>query len=201
MRAIFIDIESTGLNPKIHNVIDFALKFVNLSTNSIEKSYQSLINITPSEWDAHDPNSIKINGYSQEMLNFGKNKEKVSKEIIEIFQENDIVRKKALFICQNPAFDRMFFAQLVDFSIQEQLLWPYHWLDLASMYWAFSYKKFVDENCPFPETFSVSKNEIAEKYSLPPEVYPHRAVNGVDHLIKCYEALFNVQFLPKSPLN
>lgn len=194
MLAIFIDIESTGLDPKVHSVIDIALKLVNFTTNSIESSYQSIIDISPNEWIARDPESIKINGYSQEMLSFGKKREQVTSEIIEFFKDNGIVRKKAIFICQNPAFDRIFFAQLVDFPIQEQFFWPYHWLDLASMYWAFSYKKFRDENIPFPETFSVSKNEIADKYGLPSETHPHRAINGVDHLIKCYEVIFNVKF-------
>lgn len=194
MLAIFIDIESTGLDPKVHGVIDIAIKLVNLSTNSVEGSYQSVVNIASNEWEARDPESIKINGYSSGTLSLGKKREQVTREIIEFFKKNKIVRKKAIFICQNPAFDRIFFAQLVDFSQQERLFWPYHWLDLASMYWAFSYKKFRDENITFPETFSVSKNEIAEKYGLPSETHPHRAINGVDHLIKCYEAIFNVEF-------
>ena len=194
MLAIFIDIESTGLDPKVHSVIDIALKLVNFTTNSIESSYQSTVDISLSEWEARDPESIKINGYTQQMLSFGKKREKVTCDIIEFFKKNEIVRKKAVFICQNPAFDRIFFAQLVNFHLQEQLFWPYHWLDLASMYWAFSYKKYLDENITFPETFSVSKNEIAEKYGLPSETQPHRAINGVDHLIKCYEAIFNVEF-------
>lgn len=55
------------------------------------------------------------------------------------------------------------------------------------MYWALLVGKLARENRPFPETLNLSKNEIARLYHLPPETTPHRAMNGVEHLLLCYK--------------
>lgn len=95
-------------------------------------------------------------------------------------------RGSAVFICQNPAFDRGFFNLLVDVYVQELLNWPYHWLDLASMFWANIFVKARNSGIPLPDKISLSKNDIAKYYDLPPEENPHKAMRGVDHLILCY---------------
>ena len=90
---------------------------------------------------------------------------------------------------QNPSFDRAFFAQIIDPDLQEKLLWPYHWLDLASMYWAKALTKEKTEANKMPWVTGLSKDKIATVYKLPAEGKPHRAMNGVDHLILCYEVI------------
>ncbi len=79
-------------------------------------------------------------------------------------------------------FDRAFFIQLVHVELQRAMHWPYHWLDLASMYFALypDIKKEAD----------LSKNQIAKALNLPVEREPHRAMNGVNHLMECFGALF-----------
>ncbi|EKE08172.1 MAG: hypothetical protein ACD_17C00306G0003 [uncultured bacterium] len=67
--------------------------------------------------------------------------------------------------------------------------WPYHWLDLASMYWAIAMKKATQNQGPLPWVTGVSKDQIAAQYRLPEEKKPHRAMNGVEHLLLCYEAI------------
>lgn len=62
---------------------------------------------------------------------------------------------------------------------------PYHWLDLASMYWA----KVIAKKKQIPEELSISKDKIASVLGLPEESIPHRAVNGVNHLMLCYERI------------
>lgn len=191
MIGIFLDIETTGLDPRIHKPIDIAFKMIDFKTKSILFTYQSLIKISDLDWLNHDEKSIEINGYSQNEINFGKEIEIVSDEIKKIFLKHDILRSKAIYICQNPAFDRIFFAQLIPFKIQEMMALPYHWLDLASMYWALSLKDIEI----FPENFSISKDKIAMAFNLLPEELPHHALNGVNHLIRCYEALMGITFL------
>ncbi|HEY5234979.1 MAG TPA: 3'-5' exonuclease, partial [Rhabdochlamydiaceae bacterium] len=84
-------------------------------------------------------------------------------------------------------FDRIFFSQLVDPDIQESLNWPYYWLDLASMYWAKSIRKGKQDPKHYPWVTGFSKDRIAAVYHLPAEEHPHQAMNGVDHLLLCYE--------------
>lgn len=190
MLAVFLDIETTGLDPIRHRSIDIAFKIFDMTSMRFVADYRRLVKISPEEWAMHDPKSLKINGYDWETIQEGKEPKEVADEIIAVFKEHDIHRQKAVFICQNPAFDRTFLTQLIPIATQEKLQWPYHWLDLASMHWALLVEKSIKEGKQFPEEMTLSKNEIAEIFGLPPEEHPHRAMNGVNHLIECYQALF-----------
>ena len=108
---------------------------------------------------------------------------------MKLFDKHDIKRGEAVFICQNPSFDRIFFSQLIDVDTQEKLLWPYHWLDLASMYWAEAIRKAKGGEEKYPWMTGCSKDKIATALELPKEVKPHRAMNGVNHLLLCYESV------------
>lgn len=194
MQAIYLDIESTGLDPIKHRTIDIAFKVIDVTSQEEIVTYSSIVKVTPEAWARRDPTSIEINGYTWDEVSLGKDVSIVSYEIIELFTQLKIERGKAVFICQNPAFDRGFFNQIVDVYTQERLMWPYHWLDLASMYWGLIVQKCVRDSIPFPAQISLSKNEIAKVYNLPPENSPHRAIKGVEHLIQCYEAVLGVKF-------
>lgn len=189
MLAIFLDIETTGLDSKIHKPIDLAFKILDASTGELKIAYQSIIKQTPENWALNDPISIEVNGYTFEEIATGKEPAMIAEEIVDIFAKLQVQRGKAVFICQNPAFDRGFFTQIIDVYTQESLNWPYHWLDFASMYWAYVSMDLKQRRVGFPEELSLSKNSIAEGRGLPIESSPHRAMNGVDHLILCYQTV------------
>ena|ERR1700733_2092077 len=194
MRAIFLDMETTGLDCSRHFPIEIALKIVDLTTSYYVTSYHSVINPSFNEWERHDPISLEINGFTWDEVSNGKNLESVAQEIIALFSELKIERGNAVFICQNPAFDRGFFNNIINVYSQEGFNWPYHWLDLASMYWATLQHSLNQSSLAFPEQLTVSKNDIAKYYHILPETNPHRAMRGVEHLICCYEAVLGVKF-------
>ncbi len=189
MFTIFLDIETTGLDPRQHHPIDIALKVVDHESGEEKASYQQLIKLSEESWASHDPVSIEINGYAFEDLKEGKSIDEVTTDIIALFTDLEIERGKAVFICQNPAFDRAFFGHIVPVYTQELLNWPYHWLDLASMYWVLFNRDLKKTNQSFPERVNLSKNTIGEQFEIAPESDPHRAMNGVVHLIDCYQAV------------
>lgn len=192
MIGIFLDIESNGLNVFKHRCLEIAIKLISLENHNELGSYSSIVGQPESVWEKSDPNSLKVNGFTFEMLHEGKSESEVSSEIIRLFDKHQIDRKNAVYICQNPSFDRSFFAQLIDPELQEQKLWPYHWLDLASMFWALSLKGSLDSS-PLPWEVGISKNKIASYLELDEEKTPHRAMQGVDHLIECYNALLETK--------
>lgn len=196
MLAVFLDLETTGLDPTKHCVIDMAFKIVDLSTDELKYSFNRVVKQSSDAWQNRDLASIEINGYTWEEISLGTDAAMMGKEIIALFTRFSIERGKAVFICQNPAFDRGFFTHFVDVYTQENLNWPYHWLDLASMYWVVNFQKIVNRGECLPEKMSLSKNDIAKEYLLPAEATPHRAMNGVEHLILCYQAVFglNINF-------
>lgn len=184
MLAIFLDSETNGLNVRKHHIIELAYKVVDVETGEVIESFETLLQIPFEEWKKSDPASLEVNGFKWDDVKGGKKPQQVAEEIKLSFKRCGIERGQAVFICQNPSFDRAFFSQLIDADLQEQLNWPYHWLDLASMYWG----KCISEG-KNPWDSGVSKNKIAESLGLPPETDPHKAMNGVDHLLLCYEAI------------
>ena len=186
MYGVFLDIETNGLDPFLHIPLEIALKIVNLRTGQQEAEYERVIRSTELEWGHCDHESLLINGFTKQEILTATPKEEVAKGIEELFQKYNLQRKRAFFVCQNPSFDRPFFAKIVPVYTQERLLWPYHWLDLASMYWA---KVLVLEQTNREFDLSVSKDAIAAKLYLPKEERPHKAMNGVNHLLACYSKL------------
>lgn len=189
MIGVFLDTETNGLNSAHHKILEIAFKIVDLSTGELKEEYQTLIAQPIEAWEKSDQESLRINGFNWQEVSKGKTPRHVSQTIIDIFTKHNIRRKKAVFICQNPSFDRVFFSQLIDSDTQELLSWPYHWLDLASMYWAVSMDRAKTNQGPLPWETGFSKDLIASQYRLPGEAKPHRAMNGVEHLLLCYEAV------------
>ncbi len=193
MRAIFLDIETTGLDQTKHVPIDIAFIIIDVTTGQEISRYESVIKHPLEIWQKRDIGSVAVNGFSWEEIVLGKEPEVVAKEIKEIFLKTNVRRLKSVFICQNPAFDRGFFTQLIDVYTQEKLNWPYHWLDFASMYWALLAKENAEKGFPFPEEINLSKNEIAKQNHLPAEAEPHKAIRGVEHLIACYKTVVGIK--------
>lgn len=189
MIGIFLDTETNGLNSQVHKIVEIAFRIVDLTNGELKEEYQALIAQPIEVWEKSDQESLRVNGFTWQEVSSGKSPRHVSQTIIDIFTRWGIRRKQAVFICQNPSFDRVFFSQLIDSDTQELLSWPYHWLDLASMYWALSINKAKQKQGPLPWETGFSKDLIAMQHELPGEEKPHRAMNGVKHLILCYQAV------------
>lgn len=191
MHAIFMDLETSGLDCYLHCPLDVAFKIVEVDSGKELYTYQSLIKQTKEEWEKADPASLNFNGFTWEKIQKGKDKKDIKTEIVQIFTDFHIERGKDVFICQNPSFDRPFFSQILDVYTQEKMELPYHWLDLASMFWALEIKNGNRSSKRPPSEACLSKNAIAQYYQLPPEESPHSALNGVNHMLLCYNSVFD----------
>ena len=189
MLGIFLDTETNGLNLHKHQVVEIAFKIIDISTGELKDAFEALVSISPDAWEKSDPESLRVNGFTWQEISTGKPAQEVGHAIINCLAANQIKRGEAVFICQNPSFDRAFFSQLVDPDTQERLLWPYHWLDLASMFWTKSMQSASKGEGPYPWITGLSKDKIAQACLLPKENKPHRAMNGVNHLVLCYQAV------------
>ncbi|MDR3623755.1 MAG: hypothetical protein P4L16_01280 [Chlamydiales bacterium] len=191
MLGIFLDLETNGLNPFKHRVLEIALKIIDLYTGKLVGQYDSIVQHPLSTWQASDLISLEVNGFTLEKMNSGKTEDVISKEVTTLFNNCSIKRGGSLYICQNPSFDRIFFDQLISVENQEKFQWPYHWLDLASMYWALHIKEMpIQQTAPLKD--GLSKDEIAKSCNIPPETRPHTAMNGVNHLYSCYKSVVGI---------
>jgi oligoribonuclease len=160
---------------------------IRLAHSPVERGeVRSRIRQPPEVWAQANPNSLLINGYTWERCCQGIPEQDAADQILRFLSRWSIHRNNSVFICQNPSFDRGFFSQLIDPQIQEQHQWPYHWLDLASMFWALEVHRARLAGTPLPSLSSLSKDQIAAAHQLPPETRPHTALSGVNHLILCY---------------
>jgi oligoribonuclease len=196
--GIFLDSETNGLNAYKHKVVEIAFKIIDVGTGELKDQYESIVFQTYDDWQLSDLESLQVNGFDWDQVSYGQKTDTVSQQIKDLFAKNNIQRGSSVFICQNPSFDRAFFSQLVDPETPEKLLWPYHWLDLASMHWATSMQKGKKDPAAYPWETGYSKDKIAKTYNLPSEKKPHRAMNGVDHLILCYGAVVGFPFQSNS---
>jgi oligoribonuclease len=185
MRAIFLDTETGGLDPSKHPLLEIAFVVADLNSKQILFEYSSLVKPSIENWRLCENEALRINGFKIHEFEQAPSLEKVASEILEIFETLNIHRKNAVFICQNPSFDRAFFSKLIHPSIQESHKWPYHWLDLASMYWAIKLRSGAK-----PWDNGLSKDKIALDLGLGCEKAPHRAMRGVQHLKECFDKLF-----------
>jgi oligoribonuclease len=187
--GIFLDTETNGLNPYKHKIIEIAFHILDLFSGELKDTFQSIIALSVEDWDKSDPKSLRVNCFEWDEVRQGSSPLVVGTQIQKIFEKNRIKRGDAVFICQNPSFDRIYFSQLIDPDLQEELFWPYHWLDLASMYWNEAIRKRSLGNGKYPWETGLSKDKIASTYQLPIEEQPHRAINGVNHLLACYKTI------------
>ncbi len=185
MRGVFLDLETNGLDPWIHVPVEAAMRIVDLETGQRLTAYSSRVRCSPEEWLRSDPESLRVNRLSWQDLEAQPSVHEVGQRLSELFAQYGIRRGEAAFVCQNPSFDRAFFSRFIPVAEQEMQGLPYHWLDLASMFWA----KVVEarQRGEHPGFSGFSKDRIAQALGLPPEEQPHRALNGVDHLLVCYE--------------
>lgn len=186
IQGIFLDIESNGLDCYRHCVMQVAFQLIQLDTGKCIEQFSSDLFLTPQEWQASDPHSLCVNGLADYNVHAkAPTRAQVGSAITELFQKQGVHRDQSIFICQNPSFDRPFFAQLINTYEQERHGWPYHWLDLASMFWA----QHVAKQGNLPSLKTLSKDSIAKALHLAPEAKPHQAMAGVEHLVSCYGAL------------
>ena len=196
MKGVFLDIETSGIDCDLHVALEIGLSIYDLHNMECLCGYYSFIKCSEREFVfGSDPKSLKINGITLNDVLNAKDPTDVKNDIIDLFVMYGITKTSSVFICQNPSFDRMFFPQIIPIETQQELELPYHWLDLASMYFARSFDSIDNPIKPHDDStpIKLSKDSIAKHLGIPPEQKPHRAFNGVQHLIACYKALFKIQ--------
>ena len=188
-RAIILDTETTGLDPSKAQVVEIAFKVVDIGSGACLESFQSVVALSKEEWDRADPVALTINGFTWDAVQTqGRPRNDIAVNICSLFSKLKLSPKSAFFLCQNPSFDKAFFSQICPPAVQKSCGFPYYWLDFASMNWALMAKEFVlGKRLPFRIPFS--KDGIALSSGLPPENKPHKAMNGVDHLLLLFSKI------------
>ena len=197
-RAIVLDTETTGLDPSKAQVVDIAFKVVDIGSGACLGSFQSVVALSKEEWALADPIALTVNGFTwNDVQTRGRPRSDIAVNICTLFSKLKLTSQTSFFLCQNPSFDKAFFSQICPLSVQKSCGFPYYWLDFASMNWALMAKEIsLGKRLPFRIPFS--KDGIAHSSKLPPENKPHKAMNGVDHLILLFSKIIGFRDSPES---
>jgi len=167
----FVDVETTGLDPEIHEMIEFACKTSN--------GKQIQFKIKPQHIETAHPIALKVNGYTPERWEDALDPKKAA-AIIHEWLEDTII------IGQSIKFDIGFTKALLE---QELVIYDHNFLrysgDTVTLALAYLVPKGLT---------NLSLKSIMMFLGLEPEPDVHEAMNGVDCCKAVWETLTDKGF-------
>ncbi|MBI2326183.1 3'-5' exonuclease [Candidatus Collierbacteria bacterium] len=164
------DVETTGLDPQKHEIVEIGLVLVDQQTGKVIDTLD--IKVKPEHIETADETALKVNGYKAADW-------QAAVSIIEAMTLYGQKVENAIFCSHNVTFDWSFIsAAFKKVGLKNTL--DYHRLDLFSLIWA----KTRDSDI---ESFSLSK--VAQFLGLPEEPLPHRAINGARTAHEIYKKI------------
>lgn len=171
MKIALIDLETTGLDNKIHEIIE--LGFIVFDSDTCEIKHKFNFKIKPEHIETASIEALKINGYDIEEWN---NAITINQALIFLTKAT----QDCTFMSHNVTFDWGF----IDEAFKKQDIknpYPYHKLDLLSM-------AFI--KIPHSKVKSWSLKTIATYLGVELEPKIHRAINGAECAYQCYKKLY-----------
>lgn len=170
-KIAFTDFEMTGLDPLKHEIIEIGLLVADEETlEEITRFDQKVI---PEHIERADPQSLGIAGYKEE---YWKNAVSL-KDALTKYSE---LVEGSLFAAWNTHIDWTFLAEAYRTTTMQNPL-DFHVLDIYSV----AYEKLrADESV---ELWRLSY--LCQKFGIPREPMPHRAINGAECAWQLYKKL------------
>ena len=157
---VFLDLETTGLNPSIHEVIEIGAIMV--EGISLQPLSTFNMKVKPEHIETASDRALQINGYNKEAWQDAKSLQ----EVVEQFHQWVGSESNAVIVAQNVCFDYQFLKAAFD-TYELPFPFDYHKLDVASMAWI-----------TLPNAESLSLSKIAKSIGLEEEPAIHRALYG-----------------------
>ncbi len=157
---VFIDIETTGLNPEEHEIIEIGCLVVNGQTFEVKTKYHARINPKhPDRWDTK----------AKELIGYSRRKWSNTKELSNILNKINKLSSGGILAGWNVSFDWSFLRKAFEhLSMTPQF--DYHRIDVMSIAYAALYLK------PKVESLSLRKVAVSFGMSLPET---HRAMDDI----------------------
>lgn len=175
MKIALTDIETTGLNPANHEVIEIGCLIFDNKTFDILG--QLNFKIKPENIAGADPKALEVNGYNE------KEWEEDGMTLFQALNFYAEATKGCTFMAHNASFDWSFLS--VAFSkenIKPEM--NYHRIDTLSMAWGM---------LPHDKVFSWSLKTLCSYLSVPTEDSVHRALNGATAAYEVYKKLMELK--------
>ncbi|MBI2591220.1 MAG: 3'-5' exonuclease [Candidatus Brennerbacteria bacterium] len=164
------DVETTGLDPTIQEIIEVGLVLVNQQTLEIIDTLD--VKVRPKHLETATEFALKLNGYNA----IDWHNALALQAVMLIYSAK---AKDAIFCAHNVTFDWSFILKAFNKTGVENLM-DYHPIDLFTM----ALMKLRNSGL---EKFNM--NEVAKYLGIPEEPMPHRAINGAMTAYEIYKRL------------
>lgn len=164
------DVETTGLDPAIQEIVEIGLVLVNQQTLEIMDTLD--VKVQPEHLETATEFALKLNGYNPADWQNAS----TLQAAIALYSEKT---RDAIFCAHNVTFDWSFILDAFKKTGVKNLM-DYHRVDLFTMAWM----KLRNSGL---EKFNM--NEVAKHLGIPEEPIPHRAINGTMTVYEIYKRL------------
>lgn len=125
---VFLDVETTGLNPEVHEIIELGAVVARAEGNVLRETARLDFKIQPKNIALADPQALRINGYDASQWLFAATLEDVLRQ----FKDT---AKGGVLVAHNLSFDWAFLSKAFEKTEIENTL-HYHKLDTISIAFA-----------------------------------------------------------------
>ena len=166
------DIETTGLDPIGHEIIEIGLVLAEQKTLNILDQWS--VKIKPEHIDTATEEALLVNGYNPTVWEDAY----APKMAMKVYAKKT---KEAIFVSHNVTFDWSFVYEAFAKHDVDSLM-DYHRLDLFSIAWGLKPKGLVKYNLV----------GLCEHFGIPKESDPHKAINGALKALEVLKKLRNL---------
>ncbi len=177
-----VDVETTGLIPGIHEMIDMGWVYTNLDGKVIDSLF---IRIMPEHPERTEAKAAEINGFSVKKWNaYQALSPREAVDSLVAFHQQLANDKNVLLVAYNSQFDAAFLDHLfrsVERSWRE--LFHYFVLDIPSMAWSLGYRDLTGQ-------------AFMENYKIPDEPHEadlHTGISGALKNVRIYQRLVQLR--------
>ncbi len=181
-RLAFIDVETTGLQPGYHEMIDIGMIMTDLSGKEISRTF---LRIMPEHPERLSPDAAAVNGFSMKRWKSLHTYSKQSAvDSLISFRKHVAGSKQVLLVAYNCSFDAAFLDHLFQSADQTWRDYFYYYiLDIPSMAWGLGLRQLYGQR-------------LADYFHIPDEprtALAHTGITGADLNVRIYQKLVEYQ--------
>src|SRR5438552_2917930 len=177
----FLDIETTGSTFGYHEIIEIAV--IRTSPRELSDCNKWLRQIKPQHPERISPEAHMLTEFDELEWQTAVASTK------QLWMEFADFVRGTIPVCHNPSFERAFISLASSAHGISDLGLDYHWIGTESLAWPLYF-------CGLIPTLSL--DALCRFYNLPPEIHPHKALEGARACLRVYSA-FMRQFAETLP--